>query len=159
MLRSRPVVWYTPEQLVTRGFAQAHLAAHQAELMSLAYTNWREAEQARRLVAISEQVPTAAPLLVWCGNGHLTKARFGQWRPMGWHLVRLLGHAPFAIDQAFSVAFPSTHDRPGQRLAAQYADALQAHGGTAGWLTHDLPRWRRPRGVDAVLLSTDNAME
>jgi hypothetical protein len=39
-------------------------------LGSQAFTNWREAEQARNLAAVFAGLAASDRLLVWCGNGH-----------------------------------------------------------------------------------------
>ena len=53
---------HAPAALVEQGF------------MSQAFTNWREAEQARNLAAVLAGLAASERLLVWCGNGHASKA-------------------------------------------------------------------------------------
>jgi hypothetical protein len=42
-------------------------------LGGLAFTNWREAEQARNLAAVLTGLAPSDRLLVWCGNSHASK--------------------------------------------------------------------------------------
>lgn len=129
------------------------------EVKSMMTTNEREEEQARNLTAAIAQLPKDAPLLVWCGNGHLYKEPMfdWDWRPMGHHFWEMSGVEPFAIDQTVTVEFEPGQSGAWYRLAAAHADALEALGGTAGVLVKDAPI--APSFVDAVLLSTENALE
>jgi erythromycin esterase-like protein len=137
-------------------------------LQRMDYTNWREEQQARNLVAHLRSLPADARLLVWCGNSHLGKepVRSGllgwpkeTWVPMGAHLRRLAGLDPFALDQTITVRFSPGRAIPAEGWLRAHADALAPHGGTAGFLRAEAPRTLRlPPGVDAVLLSLDNAM-
>src|SRR4051812_16828138 len=66
--------------------------APDADPMGVETTRWRELEQARNL---ADALPDA-PLLVWCGNGHLTKIDVGlDWKPMGLCFHELTGIEPF----------------------------------------------------------------
>jgi hypothetical protein len=134
------------------------LVAYEAELEgSTAPGDWarvnrREEEQARNLVAALAGLPPGEKLLVWCGNSHLSRHRGGEWRPMGLCFAEIAGFEAFALDQTQSISEESL----AAALAEQLADDLRTRGGTAGFLVEDHPMtWF---GVDAVLLSTDNAL-
>jgi hypothetical protein len=98
--------------------------------------NWREEAQARNLLAALEELPAAARLLVWCGNGHLSKASVradfavrpdgsqvpvdpdeSAWTPMGYLFKHLSGLDQFVIDQTPTVNFvpEPTHSFPRRR--------------------------------------------
>ena len=133
------------------------------DTMSLAYTNWREHEQARHLIGLLAQLDNQAKLLVWCGNSHHSRhlhwrgAGFkavGRWVPMGWRFRQLAGFAQFAIDQDVTVDFPGNSR---ERLAEVWRPILEQHGGTAGFLQSR--RATLSPGVDAVLLSLENHLE
>ena len=134
--------------------------------MSLAYSNWREREQARRLVAVLEELGPRERLLVWCGNSHALKIRVsgpdgGGWVPMGVHFTEQAGAEAFVIDQSVTVRFP--HADPGREaLVERLRPVLEAFGGTAGVLRADLPAagrdWPFMDGVDALVYSLDNEM-
>jgi hypothetical protein len=52
------------------------------------------------------------------------------------------------------------NDAYGQHLVAQFSGALPVHQGRVGVLTSDLPSLLADRtGIDAIMLSVDNAME
>jgi hypothetical protein len=126
---------------------------------STADINDREEQQAQNLFEAFAALPQDSPLLVWCGWGHLYKhARVdSDWRPMAsrfWKLSRL---EPFCIDQTVTVVpFPGVTG-PWHELARSQQWRLEALGGTAGFLVGDSPiPWPY---VDAVLLSTQNALE
>lgn len=127
------------------------------EVSSVMTTNEREEEQARNLAAAFAQLPKDAPLLVWCGNSHLNKEPNDWWRPMGYWFWRISGIEPFAIDQAVTVEFTPGMTGAWHQLGRSQTWRLEALGGTAGFLVADSPI-PRP-GVDAVLLSTENALE
>ncbi len=129
-----------------------------AELRTTEFTNWREREQAGHLCRLA--AAPAEPLLVWCGNSHASKTRdVGEWVPMGWHFRAMSGTDPFVIDQTVTVAFQDESQPWVQELLAPLGETLAAHGGTAGILRDQAPRplntWP---GVDAVVVSTDNAL-
>jgi hypothetical protein len=134
-----------------------------AGTMSHAFTNWREEQQARRLVAVLEAVRPEERLLVWCGNSHALKIGVpgvdgGDWVPMGVHFTRLAGAEAFVIDQTVTVRFP--HADPGHdALVERLRPVLHAFGGTAGVLRADLAAagggWP---GIDALVASLDNSM-
>ena len=139
------------------------------DLLSDEVTNWREETQARNLVAGLQHLPPHARLLVWCGNGHLTKeivhadrqTSEPNWVPMGYWFRHLSGLDPFVIDQTITVRFPgesASHLRWEQEWQAQ----LEAMGGTAGFLTQEAPpslAHLAHMSVDAFLLSIHNDME
>ena len=127
------------------------------EVTSHMTTNEREEEQARNLAVALSQLPQEAPLLVWCGNGHLTKEPRDWWRPMGYQFWEHSGIEPFAIDQTVTVEFDPDTSGAWHRLGLEQTRRLETLGGTAGFLVADSPI-SRP-GVDAVLLSTQNALE
>jgi hypothetical protein len=54
-------------------FDQAPSALVEQGLMSQAFANWREVEQARNLAAVLAGLAASDRLLVWCGNGHASK--------------------------------------------------------------------------------------
>jgi hypothetical protein len=124
--------------------------------MSAEMTSWREREQARNLAAALPD----GPLLVWCGNSHLTKVDIGaEWKPMGLQFRELTGIEPFTLDQLATVEF-----EPG-RVPSHVAvwlelvrGPLERLGGTAGFLSDDAPDGWRQTWDDAVLLSLDNSM-
>jgi len=132
--------------------------ADPAELMSLEFTNRREREQAQNLCRVVADAP-AQPLLAWCGNGHATKEATGDWIPMGHHFTSLSGTPAFVIDQTVTVDFTGQPRPWVQELLAGIGGQLAAFGGTAGILREQAPLpldgWP---GVDAVMVSTDNAL-
>jgi hypothetical protein len=127
-------------------------------------TNRREEEQARNLHEALAAMPPDAPLLVWCGNGHLYKAPSewqlpdgGRWEPMGYRFWEVSGVEPFAIDQTVTAELSPGRVGPWHELADRERGRLDALGGTAGFLTEASPiAWPC---VDAVLLSTQNDVE
>jgi hypothetical protein len=129
-----------------------------AEMLTMEFMNWREREQAGNLCRVLAAAP-AEPLLVWSGNGHACKAGDDEWVPMGWHFRTLSGTDPFVIDQTVSVAFEGQPQPWVQALLASLGETLAAHGGSAGVLRDQAPEplntWP---GVDAVVVSTDNAL-
>jgi hypothetical protein len=117
-------------------------------------TNRRELEQARNLVAALPD----GPLLVWCGNSHLLRQPLEDWRPMGWQFAELAGFPAFALDQTGTVDWPGDRrPTPARLWADAFADELAA--GERGFALEEAPpNWCGHDGVDAVLLSSDNAM-
>lgn len=123
--------------------------------------NWREEEQARRLGAALATLTGDAKLLVWCGNGHLTRVPVQDFKPMGYQFERIVGVEPFALDQIRTVAFSPERRSPWAQWALRHTSALEGAGGTAGFLREEEPADWPTRGrtdVDAFLLSTDNAL-
>jgi hypothetical protein len=131
------------------------------EVKSMMSTNEREEEQARNLATALAQLPQDAPLLVWCGNSHLCKEPGqipdGQWLPMGHMFWQISGIEPFSIDQTVTVEFDPARTSAWHSFAERERSRLEVLGGTAGFLVADSPVPRR--GVDAVLLSTENTLE
>jgi hypothetical protein len=125
--------------------------------MSQAFTNWREVEQARNLAAVLAALPARDRLLVWCGNSHASKAASPDWTPMGHHFAALAAEEAFVIDQAVTVAFPGL-ERQQAALVAELAPILDRYGGTAGLLVEEAGPLACWPGVDALIVSTDNAM-
>lgn len=78
---------------------------------------------------------------------------------MGYHFAAMSGIDPFVIDQTVSVDFAGGSKPWVQELLATLGQALAAHGGTIGILRDQAPPplnlWS---GVDAVVVSTDNAL-
>jgi hypothetical protein len=130
----------------------------QAELLTMAFTNWREREQARNLCRLVAAAPRE-PLLVWCGNSHASKQAIGEWVPMGWHFSAESGTDAFVIDQTVSVDFGVGSPLCPPELLATLAVTLAAHGGTAGILRDQAPPpLNSVPGVDAVIVSADNLL-
>lgn len=127
------------------------------EVKSLMDANEREEEQARNLAAAFAQLPKGTALLVWCGNSHLNKEPVDWWQPMGYQFWEISGIEPFSIDQAVTVEFDPATPGAWHQLGRSETRRLEALGGTAGFFVADSPI-PRP-GVDAVLLSTENALE
>jgi erythromycin esterase-like protein len=125
-------------------------------LGSLALTNWREAEQARNLAAVLARLPASDRLLVWCGNSHASKAASPDWTPMGHHFAALAEEA-FVIDQTATVTLAGLEQQQAT-LVAELAPVLDRYGGTAGLLVEEAGPLACWPGVDALILSTDNAM-
>jgi hypothetical protein len=121
-------------------------------------TNDREEQQAHNLLEAFAALPQDSPLLVWCGWGHLYKQHLlSDWRPMASRFWALSGVEPFSIDQTVTVEAGPNWNGPWHQLARSQTWRLEALGGTAGFLVADSPiPWPY---VDAVLLSTQNALE
>lgn len=138
----------------------ATLAAYQAERLTLAFTNWREQQQAENLFAIKQALPPSEKLLVWCGNGHLTKVAVQEWQPMGYRWQGLGGDTAFAIDQSVTVNFEFRRSAAQPNPVELFREELEALGGTAGLLNADAPPCLRlPPGVEATLFSVHNDLE
>ncbi len=134
---------------------EADLARQPTGVPEMDADNWRKEEQARNLIAALHALLPAAPLLVWCGNGHHTTVPVDDWLPMGYRFTQLSGLAPFTIDQTVTVFSTITQD-----MWDRYTPTLAAYGGTAGFLLQEGPRCFASRvGVDALILSTENALE
>jgi hypothetical protein len=132
--------------------------AEPAYLRSMEFTNKRELEQARNLARLVADAP-AEPLLAWCGNSHAVKEAGGEWVPMGHHFTLLSEAAAFVIDQDATVDFTGKSNRWVRELLVSVGDQLAAFGGTAGILREQAPPpLDTRRGVDAVVVSTDNAL-
>jgi hypothetical protein len=79
---------------------------------------------------------------------------------VGHHFTAISGIQQFVIDQAVTIDFLGRGPQPWvQELLAALSDTLAAHGGTTGILRGQAPpplnSWP---GVDAVIISTDNAL-
>jgi hypothetical protein len=118
----------------------------------LPFTNWREEQQATNIL---RAFAGHTPMLVWCGNGHHFKTA-SDWVPMG--SVVAAKTPVFCIDQIVTVALAEGHTPP-IVLTPELSATLESLGGTAGFLVDETPAGlRRITNVDAVLLSTDNAV-
>lgn len=132
--------------------------ADQAELLSMEFTNRREQEQAHNLCQILAEEPES-PLLVWCGNSHAAKEAHGEWVPMGHRFIELAGIDPFVIDQTVTVDFTGQSRPRVDELLVDLGQMLASFGGTAGVLRDQAPPPLDNRcGVDAIVVSTDNAL-
>ncbi len=117
--------------------------------LSMEETNWREEQQARNLV---DALANDEPLLVWCGNSHLSRYGHGEWQPMGLRFSELAGFDAFALDQTQGIGANSV----AKRLTEQFEGELTRRGGSAGFLVEDSSSsWF---GVDAVILSVENEL-
>jgi hypothetical protein len=130
--------------------------AMRADPMGIAFTNWREQQQAANLIAALTRIPDDERMLVWCGNAHHSKVVHGDWVPMGAHVT---AHAPaFCIDQLATVSLAAEH-RPQYTLSTELRATLDALGGTAGFTREDPPTgFCVSGGWDALVFSTDNAV-
>jgi hypothetical protein len=126
-------------------------------LMSQAFTNWREVEQARNLAGVLAGLAPSDRLLVWCGNGHASRVAADDWMSMGYHFAALVAEGAFVIDQTVTVAFAGLEQRQAA-LVAELAPILDRYGGTAGLLVEEAGPLACWPGVDALIVSTDNAM-
>lgn len=152
--------WLAERHGLTEPLDVATVAAYQAERQTLAFTNWREEQQAQNLLTISQTLPPSEKLLVWCGNGHLTKVAVQEWQPMGYHWQRLGGDTAFAIDQCLTVNFDFRRSATQPNPVEPFRRELEALGGTAGLLNADgPPSLRLFQGVDATLFSVHNDLE
>jgi hypothetical protein len=130
---------------------------------SIAFGNWRDAEEARNVSDFLSRSPHDLKLLVWCGNSHQRKTPQGSaqtpWVRLGQRLRELSGSDPFVIDQSVTVEYRSRQS-PRRHDLKRYGADLRALGGTAGFLREEDPdpRWRDDLSADAWLLSVDNSM-
>jgi hypothetical protein len=113
----------------------APAALVQQGLLSQAFTNWREAEQAHNLAGVLAGLAASDRLLVWCGNGHANRVA-GDWPSMGHHFAALVAEEAFVIDQVVTVAFAGLEQRQAA-LVAELAPILDRNGGTAGLLVEE----------------------
>lgn len=129
-------------------FDHAPAALVEQGLMSQAFSNWREAEQARNLAAVLAGLAASDRLLVWCGNGHANKVAGEDWRSMGYQFAALVAEGAFVIDQTVTVAFAGLEEQR-TALVAELAPVLDRYGGTAGLLREEAgplscwPGWTR----------------
>jgi hypothetical protein len=126
-------------------------------LMSQAFTNWREIEQARNLTAVLGGLAASDRLLVWCGNSHASRVSGDGWTSMGYEFAALVAEGAFVIDQTVTVAFPGLEQRQAARVT-ELAPVLDRYGGTVGLLVEEAGPLACWPGVDALVVSTDNAM-
>jgi hypothetical protein len=134
--------------------------------MSLEFNSLREKVQAEKLVNTLQNLPSDAPLLVWCGNSHhfrlTAQLDEGEFALMGQHFVALSGIQHFAIDQTVSVRFS---DDPMQvERFLPFMPELSQLGGTAGFLIEEAPpnlslNESLMNAIDAIILSTENELE
>jgi hypothetical protein len=117
-------------------FDHAPAAVVEQGLMSQAFTNWREAEQARNLAAVLAGHAADDPLLVWCGNGHASRVAADGWTSMGYQFATLVPEGAFVIDQTVTVAFAGLEQQHAA-LASKLTPILDRYGGTAGLLRED----------------------
>ena len=143
--RNEADIDHAPADLVEEGFR------------SRAFTNWREVEQARNLAAVLAGLAASDRLLVWCGNGHASRFADDDWTSMGHHFAALVAEGAFVIDQTVTVAFPGLEQQQAARVA-ELAPILDRYGGTAGLLVEEAGPLACWPGVDALIVSTDNAM-
>jgi hypothetical protein len=136
---------HAPTALVEQGF------------MAQAFTNWREIEQARNLAAVLAGLPASDRLLVWCGNSHASRLTGDGWTSMGHEFAALVAEGAFVIDQTVTVAFAGLEQQQAARVA-KLAPILDRYGGTAGLLVEEAGPLACWPGVDALIVSTDNAM-
>jgi hypothetical protein len=138
---------------------QIFLYQHRKTLMSVEYSNWREEQQAINIISVLSTLPKDTKALIWCGNGHLYKRAQQKTKPMGFHFQNKSGITPFVIDQTLTVQFIS----PWQPLclSSKTKEGLQRHNKTAGYTYFDAPwsPWKYFLGIDACLLSLENALE
>jgi len=129
-----------------------------AELLTLEFSNWRDREQARNLCQVLSTAP-AEPLLVWTGGGHACKEPTHGWVTMGCHFPAMAGTDPFVIDQNVTVDFTGRSEPWVQELLSSLGGTLDAFGGTARILCDQAASpLNARRGVDAVIISTDNTL-
>lgn len=137
----------------------------EAEFVSLAFTNWREEQQALNIIRAFQSLPENTPLFVWCGNSHHAKTPREGWIPMGYQFQQHSGIDHFVIDQSISVKFdPRNHHRLEEEWVLPFTQDLAKHGGTAGFLTDEMVEPFVRLGIgdvgeDAVLLSRQNELE
>ncbi len=130
---------------------------------SVAFGNWRDAEEARNVTEFLAHSQEDLKLLVWCGNSHQRKTPQGSarepWIRLGQRLREVSGIDPFVIDQSVTVEYRLRWS-PRRRDVKRYGAELRALGGTAGFLREEDPdpRWRDDLSADAWLLSVDNSM-
>lgn len=133
------------------------------------WNRFRELNQAQHLQKIMERLQPGEKLLVWWGNGHLSKAPtqvdIAGWsaRPyflMGSYLQQLTGVEPFCIDQTSTSDWPDEGIRERGRLFLnRFGSELNGPEESAGLLMESLPEEEQRPGVDALIFSRRNAFE
>lgn len=141
-----------------------HVPFHQADLLSLEFTNWREEQQALNIIKALAALPANTPFLVWSGNNHHAKEGGDGWLPMGYQFRQHSGIDPFVIDQGITVKFNPSDNFFETELIEPFAEELAKFSGTAGLLMEDIPsafdRFAlRTRSEDALLISIQNELE
>jgi hypothetical protein len=134
----------------------------QSEFTTLEFTNWREEQQALNLISALQALPADTRMLVWCGNGHNSKAALSEWSPMGYCFQQRSRINQFVIDQIRTVKFDSWDNQLETELIMQFSDELTKQGGTAGFLIEEVPSilaHYHDLGTDAFLFSTQNELE
>ena len=77
---------------------------------------------------------------------------------MGYQFKKHSNIDPFVIDQIRTVEFDDNEF--GKRLVDEFAEELERHGRTAGFLVEEAPDFLRDdNSIDAVLPSTQNELE
>jgi hypothetical protein len=120
-------------------------------LMSQAFTNWRDVEQAYNLAGVLAGLPASDRLLVWCGNSHASKMAQDDWTSMGYEFAALVAEEAFVIDQVVTVASGArtAAGGPGCRAGAD-PGPLRWHRwatGRGGWAAVMLAGGGRPDPV------------
>lgn len=127
------------------------------------YSNLREEEQAKNLICVLNDLPSNAPLFVWCSNAHLRKTVLKDWMPMGYQFKQLSGIDPFVIDQTPTVKFPqrALEQQQIEQFLKQFASELVKKSGTAGFLREETPAsfFQSTEGADAFIVSFLNELE
>ena len=150
--------WFKNRSGIDVQMSSSELQKHQAEMLSVEYTNWREEQQALNLIVSLQSMPAGAPLLVWCGNSHHSKVIEPQWLPMGFQFHQHGSIDPFVIDQTPTVKFDNNEVH--FEFVKQFADELNNLGGTAGFLTENAPAiFGSIPYADAFILSIHNELE
>jgi len=161
-----------PEYLAQRLWFDQHTIKVGSERERYGGEDWnrfRELNQAQHLQKLLERLKPEEKLLVWCGNGHLSKAPtqvdLTGWSkrpyyPMGHYLRELTGIEPFCIDQT------STADWPGEGILERGKLFLERFGSqldgpeeSAGLLMESLPEAEQRAGADALIFSRRNGFE
>jgi hypothetical protein len=119
--------------------------------------NWRDGHQARNLASALGNLDAEARLLVWCGNGHLTRDMHADWRSMAVQFQEITAIEPFSIDQTKSVQFED-RTAPAAPWVGAYCGEITERGGAAGFLAADAPNDWSSAGADAFIIARDNAM-
>jgi len=152
------LLWLKKKYAIAGQISSIEFQKHQAELLSMEFTNWREEQQALNLATALKSMPDNAPLLVWCGNSHHSKVTASEWVPMGFQFKQHSGIDPFVVDQTRTVKFD--HNELQLDLVRQFTDELLQYGGTAGFLAEDAQSILGDiQYADAFLLSIHNELE
>lgn len=130
------------------------------------WNRFRELNQAQHLQKLLGGLRPEEKLLVWCGNGHLSKAPtqagITGWsnRPyylMGFHFQQLTGIEPFCIDQTSTADWPGEGTtRRGKLFLERFGSKLEGPEESAGVLMESLPQEEQKPGADALIFSRRN---